>query len=188
MDGRPPLASFPPFLIKPTKKLRLSSWKIRMSNEELLNWWTKTGSSSLFFDGATKGNPRLAGTGGVIFDSMGNKQKEYAWGIGRSTNNGAEWLALIKGLELARDMGIEEMSVIGDSLIFIREARNISRDQKIPSSKMHHILYCLVKEFQTITFLHVLRGQNHQVDNMDNKRVGLRCIVLEKDNVILKNI
>ena len=99
-----------------------------------------------------------------------------------------EWLALIKGLELAREMGIEEMSVIGDSLIVIMEARNMSRNRKIPSSKMHHILSCLVKEFETITFLHVLRGQNHQADTMANKGVGLHCDVLEKDRIILENI
>ena len=56
----------------------------------------------MFFDGASKGNPRIAGVGRVIFDYKGNKQKEYAWGIGRETNNGAEWYALIKGLELAK--------------------------------------------------------------------------------------
>ena len=53
-----------------------------MSNEELQNWWTKIGSSSLFFDGVSKGNPGLVDAGGVIFDSKGNKQKEYASGIG----------------------------------------------------------------------------------------------------------
>ena len=61
----------------------------------------------MFFNGASKGNLGLVGTSGVIFDSKGNKQKEYAWGIGRATNNGEEWIALIKGLELARDMGIK---------------------------------------------------------------------------------
>ena len=80
------------------------------------------------------------------------------------------------------------MSVIGDSLIVIREERNISRDWKIPSSKMHHMLSCLVKEFKTITFLHVLKGQNHQVDSMANKGVGLCCAVLEKDSIILENV
>ena len=99
-----------------------------MSSEELSKWRNNSGISSLFFDGASKGNPGIADASRVIFDYKGNKQKEYAWGIGRATNNGAEWYALIKGLELAREMGIEEMNVIGDSLIVIREARNISRD------------------------------------------------------------
>ena len=80
------------------------------------------------------------------------------------------------------------MSVIGDSLIVIREARSISRNRKSPSSKMHHLLLCLVKEFKTIIFLHVLRGQNHQANIMANKGVGLCYGVLEKDNVIVEDI
>ena len=92
--------------INPSKKTGLLCWQIRMSAEELKTWRISTRISSMFFDGASKGNPRIAGVGRVIFDYKGNKQKEYAWGIGRETNNGAEWYALIKGLELAREMGI----------------------------------------------------------------------------------
>ena len=103
-------------------------------------------------------------------------------------NNEAEWLALIKGLELAIDIGIEEMSVIGDYLIVIREAIRITRNRKSPTSKMHHLLLYLDKEFKSISFLHVLRGQNHQADRMANKGVGLRCSFLEKDKDILENI
>ena len=85
---------------------RLLRWKIRMSNDEHQNWRTTIGINTLFFDGASKGNPGIADAGGVIYDSHGNKQIEYDWGIGRETNNGAEWCALIKGLELAKDIGI----------------------------------------------------------------------------------
>ena len=60
--------------------------------EELKGWWNKLGCGSLFFDGASKGNSRMAGTGGVYFNSEGIKLKEYAWGIDRKTNNGAYWL------------------------------------------------------------------------------------------------
>ena len=138
--------------------------------------------------GASKGNLRSAGAGGVIYDPTRNNKKEYAQGIRRATNNGAEWLALIKGLELARDTGIEEMTVIGDSLIVIREAIRITRNQKSTTSKMHHLLLYLGKEFKLISFLHVLRGQNHQAYKMANKGVGLSCRFLEKDNDILENI
>ena len=142
----------------------------------------------MFFYSASKGNPGLVGAGGVIYDPMGNKQKEYAWGIGRAMNNGAKLIALIKGLELARDTGIEEISVIRDSLIAIREAIRITRNWKSQTSKMHHLLLYLGKEFKSISFLDVLRGQNHQEDVMANKGVGLRCGVLEKENDILENI
>ena len=44
---------------------------------------------------------------GVYFNSEGINMKEYAWGINKKTNNGAEWLGLLKGLELARKEGID---------------------------------------------------------------------------------
>ena len=75
-------------------------------------------------------------------------------------------------MELAKYIEIEEISVIGDSLIVIREAIRITRNQKSPTSKMHHLLLYLDKEFKSISFLHVLRGQNHQANRMANKGVG----------------
>ena len=60
-----------------------------MSSEDFKIQWKKLGCNSLLFDGASKRNPELVGAGGVFFDSKGNKLKEYAWGIGKKTNNGA---------------------------------------------------------------------------------------------------
>ena len=81
------------------------------------------GCNSLFFDGAYKGNPRLARKGGVIFYLGGYKKKDYSWGLGKKSNNGDEWLTLIKGLEIASNCRMEELAVYGDSLMVIREAR-----------------------------------------------------------------
>ena len=86
-----------------------------MNSEEFKCWWKKLGRSSLFFESASKGNSGMAGAGGVYFIFEGIKLKEYAWGIDRKTNNEAEWLALIKGLELARKDGTEEIVFFGDS-------------------------------------------------------------------------
>ena len=98
----------------------------------------------MFFDGASKGNPRLAGVGGVLFDSKGNKMKEYLWGIDKNTNNGVEWLALIKGMEIARNVGIEELVVFGDSVMVIRDVRKLTKNHKNPTTKIHHLLKCIV--------------------------------------------
>ena len=44
----------------------------------------------LFFDGALKGNPRVAGRGGVINFPKGNIEFEYYWNIGIDKNNMAK--------------------------------------------------------------------------------------------------
>ena len=80
-------------------------WQIRKNPKNFSNWWTKLECHSLFFDGASKGNLRLAGAGGVIFYPRGNRLKYYAWRIGKNSNNYAEWLALFKGMEIANMLG-----------------------------------------------------------------------------------
>lgn len=67
----------------------------------------------------------MAGTGGVIYDSDGNRREEFSWGLGKKSNNTAEWLGFLKGLEIASSLGIEDLMVFGDSLIVIREARKL---------------------------------------------------------------
>ena len=106
-----------------------------MKPEDFKCWWKKLGCSSLFFDGASKGNPGMAREGGVYFNPKGSKLKEYAWGIDKKTNNGVEWLALIKGLEMVRKEGIEELAVFGDSCIVIIEPTNPVRNRKNPNNQ-----------------------------------------------------
>ena len=142
----------------------------------------------MFFDGTSRGNPELVGVGGVIFYSKGNKIKEYSWGIEKKTNNGVEWLALIKGLELARNLGIEDLVILGDSMMVVMEARNLLKNRKKPTTKAHRILKCMVDEYKAINFLHLLRENNHQEDIMANKGVDLDCGILVCDQkVFMRN-
>ena len=98
-----------------------------------------------------------------------------AWGINKKTNNGVEWLALIKGLELARKEGIEELAVFGDSCMVIGEARNLVRNIKNPITKTHQLLKCVAREFKAINFLHILRENNSHADRLANQGVDLEC-------------
>ena len=93
--------------------------------------------------------------------------------MGKKSNNGAEWLALIKGLEIANSCGMEELAVYGDLLMVIREARLLYKKMKSMIIKMHHILICLGRGFKSINFFHILRTNNKHVDLMANRGVSL---------------
>ena len=58
-------------------------------------------TATLHTDGGARGNPGPAGIGVVLTDENGEVVGEIARGIGRTTNNVAEYSALIAGLELA---------------------------------------------------------------------------------------
>ena len=55
-------------------KSGLPCWQNRMSTENLSKWRNNSRISSLFFDGASNGNPGIVGASGVILDHNGNKQ------------------------------------------------------------------------------------------------------------------
>ena len=95
-------------------------------------------------------------------------------------------MALIKGLELARNDGIEELVVFGDWIMVIGEAQKLTRNRKTPTTKIHHLLKCIVNEHKAINFLHVLRANNKQADTMANKGVGLDCGILVCDQKVYK--
>ena len=58
-------------------------------------WLQEQNSYSLFFDGASKGNPGVVGAGGILLDPRGQIEKNFAWGLGRKTNNEVESMALL---------------------------------------------------------------------------------------------
>jgi ribonuclease HI len=66
-------------------------------------------------DGGARGNPGPAAVAAVASTPDGEELAERKLYIGEATNNVAEYRALLLGLELARDLGAEEVEVINDS-------------------------------------------------------------------------
>jgi ribonuclease HI len=63
----------------------------------------------------------VAGAGGIIFDSDGQKIVDYSWGLGKTTNNKAESLAVYMGLQIAHSRNIHNLTVLGDSELIIKD-------------------------------------------------------------------
>jgi ribonuclease HI len=80
------------------------------------------GRAHVYFDGASRGNPGPAAVGWVIVTSDG-VAAEGSERIGETTNNRAEYEALARALEVARDYGFEAVDVRGDSELVVRQVR-----------------------------------------------------------------
>ena len=89
-------------------------------------------------------------------------------------------------MELERNVDIEELVVFGVSIMVVREVRNMMKNRKNPSTKIHHLLKCIVNEYKAINFLHVLKENNQQADTMANKGIGLDCGFLVYDQKVYK--
>ena len=66
----------------------------------------------LYADGAARGNPGPASIGFVLYDADGVSLAEMGAVIGETTNNVAEYRALIAGLELARNRSVDSIEII----------------------------------------------------------------------------
>jgi hypothetical protein len=81
-------------VLVPSQAPLLKDSEIRLDPPQFDKWRRDRKIYSLFFDGASKGNPGAAGGGGIIYDPVGTVVSHYAWSIGTDTNNMAEAHAL----------------------------------------------------------------------------------------------
>ena len=72
-------------------------------------------------DGGARGNPGPAAVGAVAAAPEGDVLAERGAYIGETTNNVAEYRALLLGLELARELGADEVEVINDSELVAKQ-------------------------------------------------------------------
>src|SRR3989344_6524459 len=72
-------------------------------------------------DGGARGNPGPSAIGGVIKNSSGEVIKQFKEYTGVSTNNVAEYSALIKGLSIALELDISSLSCFLDSELVVKQ-------------------------------------------------------------------
>ena len=124
---------------------------------------------TLFFDGCSKGNPGRSGSGAVIYKNGKEIWAKSLFVGEKQTNNFAEYMGLIIGLEEAIRIGIMTLTVKGDSLLVIRQAKG---EYKVNSQNLlglHNIVTLAAKKFTKIDFLHVFRVDNKRADLLANE-------------------
>lgn len=121
----------------------------------------------LKFDGCSKGNPGKAGIGAYIYKNEIELIHSGKY-IGEKTNNQAEYEALIHGLNLAIENNIDELLVMGDSELVIKQMKG---EYKISSSSLiplYNEAKQLESKFKCIEYLHIRRELNKDSDKLAN--------------------
>lgn len=126
-------------------------------------------TAKLFTDGGSRGNPGPAATGVVILDMEDNVVKKSSQYLGHTTNNQAEYRALKQGLELAKSLGINELSVYMDSELIVRQITGIYKIKNSDLMPVYNEIKKLESDFSNITFTHIPRAMNKLADEMVNK-------------------
>jgi hypothetical protein len=95
------------------------------------------GSLKINFDGASKGNPKWTGMGGVIRDSKGNIIWLYVGSLGNSTNNIAEFEALETDLYIISREGMTNFIMEGNSTLVINTIRRLKNGTRMGKIQRH---------------------------------------------------
>ena len=129
----------------------------------------------LQFDGACRGNPsNVLGLGCIIKNN--NRTKTLAEGSyhypctndNGGTNNEAEYLSLIKGLELALYSNMNALHVEGDSSLIINQMNGTNKVNAKNLIPLHTQAKELEKRFHYIDYKHVKREFNKEADKLAN--------------------
>ena len=128
------------------------------------------GTVHLFTDGGSRGNPGQAAVGVVLEDpTEGVVLKEHYERIGIETNNVAEYMALIKGLQLVQDFHPNHLVCHLDSELVVKQL-NGEYKVKMPSLQpLVQQIHDLSKDFAHIQFQHIPRRDNFRADALVNK-------------------
>lgn len=125
----------------------------------------------LFTDGGCRGNPGPGAIGVLILDSDNNELKSYAECIGETTNNRAEYMALIKGLDLCAKFTRKRVVCYSDSQLLIKQMTGEWRLKNDKLRELYHEAHKMEDVFEKVVYQHVYRTNTYikKVDSSLNK-------------------
>lgn len=125
----------------------------------------------IFTDGGARGNPGPAAIGIVIIDDKGKVLKKHAEYLGKLTNNQAEYKALIKGLELAKELKPQEVICYLDSELVVKQMK---QEYKVKDRDLQPLFikaWNLVIMLKKVSFHHISRELNKEADKLLNNEL-----------------
>jgi ribonuclease HI len=126
-------------------------------------------------DGGARGNPGPAGIGVVVSDPEGNVLDRANAYIGESTNNEAEYRALLLGLDRALALGAREIEVVNDSELIAHQVAGRYKVKKETLRMLHQQATAALEGFERWSIRPVRREHNEQADALVNEAIDARA-------------
>lgn len=133
-----------------------------------------TQSCIIEFDGASKGNPGLAGAGAILRATDGSQVWLLREGVGIATNNVAEYRSVILGLRTSLQKGFKHVKVRGDSLLVCNQIQGKWKTKNENMASLCKDALLLKKQFLSFTIEQVPREFNSAADAQANRAIKLR--------------
>ena len=125
----------------------------------------------IYCDGGSRGNPGPAAIGAVVLDPSVDPPRVLATVsecIGETTNNVAEYRALIAGLEAAAPLGASRVHVRADSMLVVEQLRGKWRVRQPHLRPLYDEARALLAHYESVKLEHVRREFNADADALVN--------------------
>jgi ribonuclease HI len=120
-------------------------------------------------DGGARGNPGPAAIAAVVQSPDGEVLEEHGERIGEATNNVAEYRALLLGIARAAELGAEEVELVGDSELIVKQVRGEYKVKDATMRELHAQAKRALATFDRWSIRHVRREQNAEADRLVNR-------------------
>ncbi len=142
----------------------------------------------VFTDGASRGNPGEGGIGIVIYDENDFIIRTYKEYLGQTTNNQAEYRAILKSLDMIKklganiEVGFDSIEFYSDSELLVNQINydyhTKDPDLAVLNSKFHVLAKKLNKPFSVI---HIERSKNKNADMLANMAIDNKLQQVKKE-------
>jgi len=124
----------------------------------------------IYIDGASKGNPGPSGIGIVICQN-GQTIKNISSYIGNTTNNIAEYTALIYALQEGLINKAESIKINTDSQLLYRQVNKVYKIKSAGILELYHQASHLMSAFKEVKIKHIPREENRGADKLATKAI-----------------
>jgi ribonuclease H / adenosylcobalamin/alpha-ribazole phosphatase len=125
--------------------------------------------AKLWTDGGARGNPGPAAYGYVLEAADGTVLAAHGEAIGQATNNVAEYRALVAGLEKAKELGVDDLEVVSDSELLVKQMRG---EYKVKNEALRELFLQasgFARQVGSVTYTAVRREHNELADRLVNE-------------------
>lgn len=129
---------------------------------------------TIYIDGAARGNPGPSGIGVAIYDARGRSLRQFCKYVGETTNNVAEYLALVYALQEALMLHARAVTVCTDSELL---SKQLNGEYKVRDEQLrlwYDQVIHLRSAFRTVAVQAVGRERNVAADRLANEAIDQR--------------
>jgi ribonuclease HI len=123
-------------------------------------------------DGGARGNPGPAAYGYVLEADDGTVLDARGEAIGVATNNVAEYRGLVAGLARAAELGIDELEVVSDSELLVRQMTGEYKVKNEALQELNAEAAAIARRLGNVRYTSVRREHNELADELVNEALG----------------